>query len=1251
MIHTVYSNSYEVLRAVLLSNIEHLGFGGQAAQRDASDFDALCAKVFERVPVIIPSRAVQTDLERAIAKQNAVCAAMDFMYLSQWMGFFSKEPLANVVGNEADWMIWRILCEEGPGSFRAAVREADPSSRLERYLEGRSSEEIFALARHISSVFVAYATYRVDWLFDWLGIHRELVPQGAEALDERRRLKTHPDYLWQRMLWVRLAQEPNWQGKAFLSALPQSLAALAQAPKHLKRLEVGPGRWAPLPDALHIFAPFVVPPLMLSIIKAYAHAGRDVWFYLLNPCSEYWFDLVPQRLFDWRRADGEGTGDDHREVGHPILADNGLSVRANIDRLWRFTQGADTGLETPELRLSELDPPSSGEPGVPFARRIETYEAFSRRLFGDFRNMHAQTEAAAQSYYLEAREPTLLRRVQDSILLLEPDLEKLASESAPLFQKDDRSIHFVAAPTATRELEALADWLQAQFEADPTLRPDDVLVVTPDITATSPLIEKVFGSLAEGARIEFRITGAQSAAADAPAQALSDLIALVSGRARREAFTSWLALPPVAERFGLSVEDIGTISAWLAAAGYRFGLSDAHLEAIDPVTFANVRDTTLARALERLSFGLALPDAIDAPWGDILPVREGESSWVRVADRPALLETLCEIAGKLEKLREAARLEATQCAVEPAQWSAWIADALEALFAPETPENSYGPIRAAADSVRAEIEAAATAGALEAGLPVPFSLFMKVFLERLGEETVSGRPGNAVTFAGMSAMRGLPYKVLAVIGLNHDCSFPGTMRFEEFDLMGAAPRRGDRDSRVDNRNVFLDLLLAARKTFLVSYVSGTNEADQKEPSIVAAELRDWLLSFAHGREARRAAQAQLTTRLSLNSFSKANFSSASGDWQSTDKALLAAVADAEAAAYAASEACFADAGIARARPVEVVDFDDLWRFWRRSADWALKESGIVLPESGATDSVSLIPSREPLDAWKRKHFAYEYLREGRSREEIERRWGCDPTKGTAGVREWALKDEIDFAEQLAERVAAREAELTPLEDERIVVKLPAAATPEKRPVRIAVRLTSLFAAVHALEFETTEPSLQKTEKASKAKAPLDASERLRVCASVSSESGSTIERRFVEHLFACAAGRPVATEVFHRGETKKGSSKTGEAVPVECTQFPFVSAKAAKRFAAALYALYSCAFERAAQLPDRSRAGDVTEERADELLFRGADLDAARRARGELEDALAGMMKACGTPECEARIEDFVRAQKTVAARSRRSQE
>ena len=34
------------------------------------------------------------------------------------------------------------------------------------------------------------------------------------------------------------------------------------------------------------------------------------------------------------------------------------------------------------------------------------------------------------------------------------------------------------------------------------------------------------------------------------------------------------------------------------------------------------------------------------------------------------------------------------------------------------------------------------------------------------------------------------------------------------------PRRSDRDSRTDNRNIFLDLLLAARSKFLISYTEG-----------------------------------------------------------------------------------------------------------------------------------------------------------------------------------------------------------------------------------------------------------------------------------------------------------------------------------------------------------------------------------------------------------------------------------------------
>lgn len=113
MIHTLYSNSYEVLRAVLLNNIERLRFRPEASELGA---DALFEGVFDRVPVIIPSKAVETDLTRAIAREEQICASMQFMFLSQWLGFFSKEPLANVVGNEADWMVWEILRKRDRGA-------------------------------------------------------------------------------------------------------------------------------------------------------------------------------------------------------------------------------------------------------------------------------------------------------------------------------------------------------------------------------------------------------------------------------------------------------------------------------------------------------------------------------------------------------------------------------------------------------------------------------------------------------------------------------------------------------------------------------------------------------------------------------------------------------------------------------------------------------------------------------------------------------------------------------------------------------------------------------------------------------------------------------------------------------------------------------------------------------------------------------------------------------------------------------
>src|SRR5262249_55467061 len=129
-----------------------------------------------------------------------------------------------------------------------------------------------------------------------------------------------------------------------------------------------------------------------------------------------------------------------------------------------------------------------------------------------------------------------------------------------------------------------------------------------------------------------------------------------------------------------------------------------------------------------------------------------------------------------------------------------------------------------------------------------------------------GAPTGRVTFAGMSSLRNLPFRVVCVIGLN-DGAFPTADRPLEFDLMVQAPRAGDRQRRVDQRTLFLDLVLAARTSVYLSYV-GRSVRDNAPlpPSMLVAELLDMLLPALGG------ARERLVVEHPLQPFSLAAFS-------------------------------------------------------------------------------------------------------------------------------------------------------------------------------------------------------------------------------------------------------------------------------------------------------------------------------------------------------------------------------------------
>ena len=566
-------------------------------------------------------------------------------------------------------------------------------------------------------------------------------------------------------------------------------------------------------------------------------------------------------------------------------------------------------------------------------------------------------------------------------------------------------------------------------------------------------------------------------------------------------------------------------------AGGRFWTKDEISENIGKggETFATAAatDMTLERALERLALGLMRPEGDKAVWKGMVPVDGRRSSFHGTADEAGLLERLARLGAALEDFRLRTRDDAgAPLMAPPAHWRRWVEDAIETFF---EPADAWADVRATTEALAADIERATlrTGGdGAENADHVSFELFMTALNEQLGSGSPGGKPGNAVTITGMNVMRGIPYKVVVVVGLSEDCAFPGSTKREEFDLMASAPRRGDRDSRQDNRNVFLDLLLAAREVFAVSYVAGTGSGSAaKKPSIVAEELRSWILGMAPDADTRERGAAQLTQRIPLTATSKANFAAAA-PWRATDATALEAVRKAEAAGYRAQPSPFADAGVPASAgwilPSEVdgemtavVPLEVVVNYWRKPSETVLKCWGVKVPMDGDETAVAgMKPEATPLTKWGFEDEALEALLGGEDEASVKARWSADTRFGSVGVREWYWEDFFNGAQDIAVKTKALREGWNETDPRTAYVRLPGLKWRDlergELPVALRVNLSGLM----------THPEHDKKRRVVPTPSRIDQAERRPAY-------------EVLRHAAAVASGEPLETvSVGPMGESK-----------------------------------------------------------------------------------------------------------------------
>ncbi|WP_028578441.1 exodeoxyribonuclease V subunit gamma [Desulfomicrobium escambiense] len=477
----------------------------------------------------------------------------------------------------------------------------------------------------------------------------------------------------------------------------------------------------------------------------------QVHVFLLSPCRKYWGDLLTHR--ERRRA---------------------------------YRAGEHASPERPEdaMPLAGL-----GAVGKDFLELLMDRDALETRL------------------YEEPGADTVLGQLQTDLLDL-----NVRDETAHFF---DTSIQVHCCHSPLREMEVLQDLILDLLSKDPSLTPQDILVMNPDIEAYAPVIQAVFGTPGEAA-VPFSISDRKPTRAAETIRLFLELLEFGQHRFEASRVCALLEAPPVRQRLGLEASDTQRVLEWVRASGVRWGLDRNFRRNAGLGDFGQ---NTWESGLSRLFLGYMTGAA--APLGGIAPLALRGSAEQELLGRvTAWIDELATLWSRLDHTRK------------PSDWRDCLLWILGSFF-PQDPAQAEHllAIRRTVTDLTGEM------GDFEADARTMLYLIRKRLDESGGE---SGFLASGLTFCGLRPMRSIPFRVVCLTGLT-STAFPRQDTPPGFDLMAARPRPGDRSLREDDRYLFLESIISARDSLILTY-PGLSQSDNAvaPPSVLVSELLDFL---------------------------------------------------------------------------------------------------------------------------------------------------------------------------------------------------------------------------------------------------------------------------------------------------------------------------------------------------------------------------------------------------------------------------
>lgn len=477
--------------------------------------------------IVVSSPGVERYVSLALARIHGICANVWFPFPNAFVrqvfcGMFPQQ-VRERSAFDPDILTWRIF------ALLRSQAKSDTFGPASGYFAGDDSGvKLHQLSGKIADAFDQYTVFRPEMLSAW--------ERGAHPND--------PTEAWQAELWRRIVRGTTDIHRArmreMLAERAPGLAAVAG-----------------IPSRVSLFGIPYLSPFHLDIFQALSQC-IDINLFALNPCREFWDDIVSEGAMAREAAGqtGPALGDTHYEVGNQLLASLGQHGREFFTQLHR--------------------------------RDCEEHELFAGPVAD-----------------------SILGCIQDDILNLR------TAESRPV-SGTDRSVQVHSCHSPMREVEVLHDNLLALLDEDLSLSPDDIAVMMPDIDTYSTLVQATFDHTSSSApRIPYCLADRSPSTYS---RIVNDFLAILDTEDSRFSASCILGLlesQAIRAGIGMTEDEVRIVRSRVEATGIRWGVGRADRARAG---FPDLVQNTWQQGLDRIFLGYAMsPDDLTLFHG-ILPL-------------------------------------------------------------------------------------------------------------------------------------------------------------------------------------------------------------------------------------------------------------------------------------------------------------------------------------------------------------------------------------------------------------------------------------------------------------------------------------------------------------------------------------------------------------------------------------------------------------------------------------------------------